>query len=269
MKNTHLITIDPQNDFCTPVGPGGEKAALLVGGADQDMIRLAGFINKSMKRLSDIHCTLDSHQTIHIAHPIFWTNNKGERPAPFTTITAQEVADGVWLPFNPALRAYTVKYTGELKKHGRYDLMIWPPHCRIGTWGHGLVPVVANAFTAWEEQTFSKVDFVAKGSNYLTEHYSGVQADVPDDNDPSTKLNTTLIDILSEADQILITGEALSHCVANTIRDIANNFGDDNIKKFVLLQDTSSSVATCEKMGADFIKEMTGRGMQVTTTRDW
>lgn len=269
MKKTHLITIDPQNDFCTPNGPSGEKAALYVGGADQDMTRLSGFLGKNFKRLADIHCTLDSHQSIHIAHPIFWSNSKGQRPSPFTQITKADVENGTWRAHNPAWQGYVLHYTTELERHGRYILMIWPPHCRIGTWGHSIVPSFADALLQWEEETFSKVNFVAKGSNILTEHYSGVQADVPDDNDPTTKLNTGLIDTLSEADEILITGQALSHCVANTIRDIAANFGDDNIKKFVLLQDTSSSVANCEKMGTDFVKEMEKRGMKLTTTKDW
>lgn len=269
MRKTHLIMIDPQNDFCTPKGPGGEKATLYVGGAEEDMQRLAAFILKNHKRFEDIHCTMDSHQTIHIAHPIFWRNSKGDRPDPFTTITHADVANGTWRTFNPTLQNYAEFYTGELEKHGRYKLMIWPPHCLIGTWGHSLVPDIAKALITWEESPFNKVDFVAKGSNFLTEHYSAVQADVPDDSDTTTKLNTALIGVLKSADEILITGEALSHCVANSIRDIANNFGDDNIKKFVLLEDTSSNVGGCEKMGQDFVKEMLGRGMKVTTTKDW
>ena len=64
----HLISIDPQNDFCIAVGPGGEKGALVVGGADADMTRLGAFITKNQKRLSEISVTLDSHQYIHIAH---------------------------------------------------------------------------------------------------------------------------------------------------------------------------------------------------------
>jgi hypothetical protein len=57
--------------------------------------------------------------------------------------------------------------------------------------------------------------------------------------------------------------------VANSIRDIAKAFGDDNIKKFVLLTDTSSNVKGCNALGLDFIKEMTSRGMKETTTKDW
>lgn len=265
MKNTHLITIDPQNDFCSP------KGALFVAGADADMQRLAWFVTANQGRLSEIHCSLDSHQEVHIAHPIFWVNSKGQNPAPFTQITRDDVQKGVWRAFNPRWQGIAQQYVDKLTTHARYPLVIWPAHCRIGTWGHSVVPEVIEAFMAWERATFNRVDFVAKGSNLFTEHYSAVQADVPDDSDDSTKLNTNLIGLLAapDVDEILITGEALSHCVANTIRDIANSFGDDNIKKFTLLSDTASNVTGFEQLGKDFVKEMTGRGMKTTTTKDW
>ena len=252
--------IDPQVDFCNP------KGALFVTGADQDMVRLADFINANQQRISEIHCTLDSHQVVHIAHPIFWVNSKGDHPNPFTLITDEDVRNGMWRPFHPQLQGHAQNYVDTLKKNGRYVLCIWPPHCLIGSWGHSVVPAVSDALIAWETKTVNRVNYITKGSNFLTEHYSGVMADVPDDADPTTKLNTGLIDTLLEADEIWITGEALSHCVSNTCRDIANNFGDDNIKKFVLLEDTSSSVPGFEQMGTDFIKEMVGRGMRLAKT---
>jgi len=111
---------------------------------------------------------------------------------------------------------------------------------------------------------------VTKGSNIFTEHYSAVKADVPDPGDPTTQINKGLIKTLMEADLVFIAGEALSHCVANTVRDIANEFGDDSyVKKMVLLTDASSSVTGFEAMGADFVKEMVGRGMQTSTTTDF
>jgi nicotinamidase-related amidase len=265
---THLITIDPQNDFCIASGPGGEKGALVVAGADKDMDRLGNFITKNRSRIDQIHCTLDSHQLIHIAHPGFWVNSKGLNPNPFTLITDDDVRNGVWRSFNPAWQAKAVNYVETLKKNGRYVLCIWPPHCLIGTWGHSIVPSVAKALYEWESD-FNRVEFVAKGSNLFTEHYSGVQADVIDDQDPSTALNTRLIDALNEADEILITGEALSHCVANTIRDIATQFGADQVKKFTLLQDTCSNVGGFEKLGQDFVKEMVAKGMRVTNSTNW
>lgn len=265
---THLITIDPQNDFCIAAGPGGEKGALVVAGADKDMERLGKFIVKNRTRIDQIHCTVDSHQLIHIAHPGFWVNSKGLNPNPFTLITEDDVKNGVWRSFNPAWQSRAVAYVETLKKNGRYVLCIWPPHCLIGTWGHSIVPSVAKALYEWEAD-FNRVEFVAKGSNLFTEHYSGVQADVIDDQDPSTALNTRLIDALNEADEILITGEALSHCVANTIRDIAGQFGADQVQKFTLLQDTCSNVTGFEKLGQDFVKEMVAKGMRVTNSTDW
>jgi nicotinamidase-related amidase len=265
---THLITIDPQNDFCIAAGPGGEKGALVVVGADKDMERLGKFITKNRTRIDQIHCTVDSHQLIHIAHPGFWVNSKGLNPNPFTLITEDDVKNGVWRAFNPAWQSRAVSYVETLKRNGRYVLCIWPPHCLIGTWGHSIVPSVAKALYEWEAD-FNRVEFVAKGSNLFTEHYSGVQADVIDDQDPSTALNTRLIDALNEADEILITGEALSHCVANTIRDIAAQFGADQVQKFTLLQDTCSNVTGFDKLGQDFVKEMVAKGMRVTNSTDW
>lgn len=267
-KNVHLITIDPQNDFCVASGPAGEKGALVVAGAEQDMDRLGKFISKNKKRIEQIHCTIDSHQLVHIAHPPFWVNSKGQNPQPFSLITVDDVHNAVWRCFNPKWQSRAASYVESLQKNGRYVLCIWPPHCLIGTWGHSIVPSVAKSLYEWEAD-LNRVNFVAKGSNLFTEHYSGVQADVPDDDDPSTKLNATLIDTLQEADEILITGEALSHCVANTIRDVAKEFGDDQVRKFTLLEDTTSNVGSFEKLGQEFVQEMVKKGMKITTTKDW
>ncbi len=75
---------------------------------------------------------------------------------------------------------------------------------------------------------------------------------------------------LMDADEILIAGEALSHCVANTFRDVADEFGSDEyVKKLVLLTDASSNVPGFDKFGEDFVKDMTARGMRVATTVDY
>ena len=117
---------------------------------------------------------------------------------------------------------------------------------------------------------FAFVDYVTKGSNILTEHYSAVQADVPDPTDVSTQINTRLIQTLENADQILIAGEARTHCLANTVRDIANNFGDDSfVSKLVLLTDASSDIPGFESHAQNFMNEMTSRGMQLSTTTEF
>ena len=258
---THLIIIDPQNDFCDP-----KRGSLYVKGAEKDMQALADFITRRGDLIDEIHVTLDSHQTLHVAHPIFWRNSQGQHPAPFTTITRADVEAGRWTTSNPRWMARGLAYVQALEKNNRYQLMIWPPHCRIGTWGHSIFPCVSDALIAWEEKYFAKVNFLVKGSNIFTEHYSAVVADVPDDADESTKLNTLFLDTVKTADRILLSGEALSHCLANTATDIASNFGEENVRKFVLLRNTASNVTSCEALGENFLRDMAKRGMRVMTT---
>ena len=260
---THLLIIDPQNDFCDKNG------SLYVPGADQDSIRLANMIYRLIRQIDYIHVTLDSHRTVDIAHPIFWINRQGQHPQPFTIISENDVANGAWMTTNPAWRERGLDYVKALAKNGRYPLCVWPIHCRIATTGHSIVKSVSDALLKWEEERFGVINFITKGSNIFTEHYSALQADVPDPNDPSTNFNTDLLALLQEADRILIGGEALSHCVKSSVEDIANNFGEENIKKIILLTDTSSNVTGFEQNGKNFIKNMTARGMQISTSVDY
>ena len=260
---THVLIIDPQNDFCDKNG------ALFVAGADQDSVRLGKMLNRLVKKIDDIHVTLDSHRTVDIAHPIFWKNSKGQHPNPFTIISVDDVSKGVWTTTNPAWGSRGLEYVKSLATNNRYPLCIWVPHCRIGTWGHSIVKSVSDALLKWEEDRFGVIDFVTKGSNIMTEHYSALQADVPDPADPTTAINTDLLSMLQTADTILVAGEALSHCVANTITDIANNFGEDNIKKFVLLEDCCSNVGGFDNLGKEFVKSMTKRGMQISKSDEY
>lgn len=265
-QTTNLISIDPQVDFCDP------KGKLYVDGAEQDMARLANFIRKYGSKLDDIFITQDSHHFIHVAHPIYWKGPKGEKPDIFSLISADDVRKGVWSARNPAWQAKALKYVEALEKNGRYKLCIWPPHCLIGSDGHKIYPSVFEALVEWEEKHFGMINIFTKGSNLHTENYSVVQADVPDDDDPTTKPNLVLIDLLQKSDTLYITGEALSHCVANSIRDVTT-FGKQHAKKFVLLTDTCSNVGgplagLWKQLGDDFVKEMIALGMRTATTTD-
>lgn len=275
MLKVDLLIIDPQVDFCDPAG------SLYVPGAENDCDRLGAMIDRINPKINDIHCTLDTHHQYDIAHPMFWINSAGKHPDPFTIINANDVKNGVWRTTIPAhqnhasMKAHgqdrdgAEEYVESLAKNGRYPLCIWPPHCLIGSHGYDVYPSVFKAISRWEQTYNAFVDFVTKGSNFMTEHYSAVMADVPDPEDPSTQLNTRLIDTLQKVDIIAISGQALSHCVANTVRDIANNFGEENIKKFVLIEDTTSPVAGFEKLAQDFVAEMVSRGMQVAKSTDF
>ncbi len=263
-QNVHLVVIDPQVDFCDPNG------ALFVRGADTDMRRLAAMVRRIAPKLDDIHVTLDSHRLIDVAHPVFWKDSGGSHPAPFTIVTAADVEVGRWTPVLPGLYRRMMDYVRALEQNGRYPLCIWPPHCLIGSPGHCLTPELRTALLEWETRRFALVDYVTKGSNPFTEHYSAVCADVPDPTDPGTQLNTRFLQTLMEADLIAIAGEAGSHCLANTVRDVARGFGDDSyIRRLVLLEDATSPVPGFETFQTDFVREMKARGMQISNTRDF
>ena len=233
MTKRHLVIIDPQRDFCEPDG------ALYVNGADDDMKRLAAVVRP--ERFDAVHVTLDSHGWLHIAHPIYWEGPDGASPAPFTTISVEDVETGRWRTRDPERRAWGLTYVRALAEGGRYGLTIWPPHCVLGTPGHALHPALAASLKSWSEARLRPIEFLLKGGNPHTEHYSAIRADVPDPTDPSTAVNRAFIDRFLEADEIVVAGEALDFCVLNTLRDLvgaAPSLSD----RLVLLSDASSAI---------------------------
>lgn len=256
-----LLIIDPQNDFCDP-----ERGALYVPGADADMKRLAALVDRIGPTLDAIHVTLDSHHLVDIAHPGFWRDAKGAPPAPFTSIAAADVEAGTWTTADPEARPRALAYLEALEEGGRYPHTIWPPHCLIGGPGHNVYPPLFEALGRWEAKHGKAVDYVIKGSNVWTEHFSAVRAEVPDPSDPGTEINRALVEALSTADRVLIAGEAGSHCVANTVRDLADAL--DRAAGLVLIEDTVSPVTGFEGYQERFVDELTARGMAVVKSAE-
>jgi nicotinamidase-related amidase len=156
-------------------------------------------------------------------------------------------------------------YLRKLRDNQRYyPLVVWPEHCRVGTPGWNVHPDLMQALDVWEETEFAKVDYIIKGTNAFTEMYSAIRADVIDESDPSTHPNMNLIYELQEYDCIVVAGEALSHCVANTVRDLVACGIDP--KKVVLLTDAMSNVTGFDGLGEAFLEEMKGQGMLTSTT---
>lgn len=276
MSNVELVVIDPQNSFCKNVPAADQQTLhdgeLCVPGAAADMDRLAIFVKKWGRKLSDISITLDSHHPVDVAHPCFWRDSFGKNPSPFTIISAADVTSGKWLPSIPSkeLKQRVLQYVTDLENGKRYPLCIWPPHCLIGSPGHNVYASLFDALYQWEVSNFMTLTTVTKGSNPYTEHYSAVKAEVPDPTDPTTQINTGFIEKLKKCDLILASGEALNFCLANTFQDIADAFGDDSyVKKLVLLRDATSSVPGFQALEDNFLKNMTARGMQMTTTIDF
>lgn len=252
--------------------PGFPPPALPVPGATEDMKRLAVFVKKHGDRLEDIHVTMDSHQEIDVAHPVWYKNSKGETPQPFSVISVSDFEQGIWTTRDPNARVRTLEYLRELERNGKKLLTVWNPHCRVGTFGHAIQADLMEALLEWQIKEYAMVDFVTKGTNPYTEHYGALMAEVPDPTDPTTQLNTDLLDTLQKADVILIAGEALSHCVMETLNQIMDNIGNDHLKKIQILTDCTSSIPAIPgvidfpALSQAWLKDIQTKGVQLTTS---
>lgn len=274
----HLVIVDPQVDFMDTPG-----SALPVPGATADMQRLAAMVRRLGDRLDDIHVTLDSHHLVDVGHPALWRNGAdGTPPPPFTVIRADDLRHRLWVPrFETAkppvldgqtVGQYLLRYADTLEAQGRHLLMVWPTHCLIGSPGHSVQLDLAQALNDWANAQFANIDWVVKGTNPWTEHYGAVHAEVPMPTDPSTALNTRFLEVLEAADLVVFAGEALSHCVRETVRQVADNLGDKAVQKLHLVTDCTSSIPAAPggpdfpAMTQDWLDDMTARGLQLTTS---
>jgi nicotinamidase/pyrazinamidase len=262
MKRIRLLVIDPQNDFMDVEG-----ATLPVPGASADMARLAGFIDAVGTRISDIVVTLDSHASVGIERTSFWLDAQGAPVAPFTAITAAQLAAGEYRPRDGRRSAEALAYLRALEAGGERILVVWPVHCVLGTWGHNIAPVLAQRLAAWEMASGQTCEKVLKGLNPMTEQYSAFRADVPRADDPRTQINAALLARLGSDDALLVV-EALSHCVAASGQDMLAHMDAARLCNTVFLTDCMSPVTGFEAAGAAFLQQLQERGVQTRTARD-
>lgn len=262
--DARLLIIDPQNDFCDIAG-----AALPVPGADADMRRFAAFMKEARGRITDITVTLDSHATVGIERVTFWTGADGKPVAPFTQITEDDVRAGRYAPRGRDKLPDVLAYLRALEKGGRYRLVVWPVHCVVGTWGHNIHEAVAPEIADWEQQS-QRVAFRAlKGLNPMTEQYSAVQAEVPDERDERTRTNRALIEHARPGTGLLlVAGEAASHCVAATLEHLMQAFRDGERRRVVILRDCMSPVPSFEAQAEKFFEHARDQGARIMTSRE-
>lgn len=276
--STHLLLIDPQNDFCdlpeawlprSPVTGEPIRPALPVAGAHADMQRVAALVQRLGAGLDGVTLTLDSHHRIDIAHPGFWREAAtGQAPSPFTPITAAEVRAGLYAPREASALPRTLAYLDALEATGRYTLMVWPVHCQMGSWGHGVHAGAQAALDAWADAQGRSVAVVTKGENPWTEHYSALQAEVPDADDARTALNAELLAALDANERVLIAGEAGSHCVRATVEHLAAHLPSGRLDKLVLLTDCISPVGGFEAQQAGFLSDCRARGLRLASSEE-
>ena len=264
---THLLIIDPQNDFCDIDG-----AALPVAGAHADLQRLARFIENQQDRLDGITVTLDSHASVAVERTTFWRDAAGQPVAPFTFITAADVFAGAYRPRDAGLTRQVVAMLEQLAGAGKGGMVVWPVHCVTGTWGHNIHSDVARALAAWEMTHQRAVAKVLKGEYPLTEHFGVFEADAPVPSVPGTQFNTALATSLADgADVIAIAGQASSHCVAASYDQFMRFLAGAPAltPRVVLLRDCMSPVPGFEKLADALFARARAAGTVVMTADEF
>lgn len=276
--STSLLLIDEQKDF----HPGG---SLEIPTATEDAVKVAKMIRENASNIQRIYATLDSHSKLHIAHGAFWVDASSgtNHPDPFTIITSKDIEENKWMPSpelkfdvsdpnlidpnifpTPAsLKDYCLQYTRALEDKGRFALCIWPEHCLVGHNGHAIVDELWLPLQEWS--TGNNIQWLQKGQHPLTEMYSACAAEVP--LTTSTSLNVNWMDeLLKNTDRLVVAGQAMSHCVNYTLRDLVDRW--QTIGKpceLLLVTDGCSAVPGFDAAADEFQKDMALAGVKLVT----
>ncbi|MGL4332199.1 MAG: hypothetical protein ACRCZQ_09760 [Bacteroidales bacterium] len=253
-KRELLFIVDMQNDFCLPDGK------LSVPNAMTDVKRLTQFIQKKSNSLQAIILTQDSHQIQDIAHACFWIDSNGEHPSPFTVIKPEDMESDKWKTSDPENTGWAKHYLKALANDGEFVHIIWPEHCITGSEGEAIVPELMNEVENWARKG-NHFEIFRKGEYPYTEHFGALRANVVVEDEKTTHLNKKLIERLESFDVIYVAGEAKSHCVATTIKQMLEING--LAAKIVILEDCMSDVAGFEGAATPVFIEATNQGARI------
>lgn len=232
-----VILVDYQHDFVDPAG------TLSVTGAQDDVARFLTWFYASAHRITTVYASLDTHLPYHIFYGSWWHNAQtGKHPQPFTVITEEDVLNHVWEPVAQAEQEWSRQYVHRLRQEARKELMIWPYHTLQGTLGHMLSAPISEAIAWHSAARDAEPVYIVKGLMPRTEYYGIFGAEIPDA--PESDLNTPLLDTVMAHDRVYIAGEAKSHCVLETERQIARYCQNypELLQRVYALKDCTSSV---------------------------
>jgi nicotinamidase-related amidase len=227
VRRVGLLLVDCQNTFCTP---GFE---LFVPGSPDDNRRLCELVYQNLGAITQIVPTLDTHQALQVFHASWLVDAEGRHPPPYTTVSVQDVEEGVWRAADPAAQQELVQYVRGLEAGGRYRLTVWPYHSMLGGIGHALVSAVEEAIFFHAIAREISPAFQIKGNDPGTEAYSVLGPEV------GGSRNEALVDLLQSFDAVLVAGQAKSHCVAWTVEDLLEDLPPERL---YLLEDCMSPV---------------------------
>jgi len=271
-----LLLIDMQLDFCHPRGSLFVAGRGCVG-ALRDSCRIAEFIYRNARRVTDIIATTDAHTLFQCFFPEFWLLlGAAGAPSAHTLIgmdgnlLVNRALDGSIIASvvpDPNVLQYISQsdytwlfrqmeyYVRRLEENGKPPLYLWPHHCLQGSSGQGIMPIVHEAMLYHGFLRRSPPRIVQKGMHPLTENYSVFRTEVTTTFDGMRLVHgeDDLLTSVAGYDAVIVAGEASSHCVAASLADVRKYFDFVSCRgrpdNFYILTDCMSPVVV---PGADF-----------------
>jgi len=230
--------IDCQIGFIHP------EASLAVPGAVEDTQRTLRWLYGNLDRITGLHFSMDTHRVFQIFHPAWWSDKDGNPPPPFTVIRSADVEAGTWTPIRHPREC--LEYTRKLEETGKYVLTVWPYHTLLGGVSHALMPAFMEAAIFHAIARDRQTHFETKGTHAMTENFSVMSPEVTELGGQSVgAFNAPFFKMLMEYDRIYIFGQAKSHCVLSTLRDIRTHIEKSDpglASKVHILEDATSPV---------------------------
>merc|ERR1712032_1748331 len=138
-----------------------------------------------------------------------------------------------------------------------------------GTKGHAVYPPLMQALNEWAVGKMRSINWYFKGQNNRAEMYSALRAEVEVPDDRTTSLNLDLIGTLAKHKKVVCCGEALSHCVNWSTRDLLSGWEADRVGDIILLEDCASAVAGFEAVARTFVSDMRAAGVTVCNASEF
>ena len=251
-KRRLLLAIDVQKDFIegpqwTPTGNSEydqlmadlcKGGSLAVPGSIGDVERLTRFIYNNLGYITKIMSSLDTHIAQQIFHPCWWVNAAGNHPAPYTIITHDDLTAGNWNAIIASKKS--VEYLKGLEQTAKKQLCVWPYHCIVGTEGHTLENEFAKMVYFHSVARKGQNPMIRKGDDPYSEMYGIIKPEYSESN----FINTPVLTAVETYDEIYVAGEAASHCLMESVRQIAEHFATrpEITQKIIILEDCTSPI---------------------------
>lgn len=243
-----FVGIDVQQDFM-------DQGALGVPGAQRDVERMTRFLYENMEKISNIAVSMDTHTPHQIFHPCWWIDEDGKHPAPYTVITLRDLDQGTWRAvINPQASREYVKH---LEQDAKKALCVWPYHCIQGTMGAALENQFANMVYFHSVAKKAVVQRLVKGQDPMSEMYGIIRPEY----DTKGYMNLDFLNKLERFDKVIIAGEAKSHCVLESMKQILEYYETrpEVTKKVYVLEDCMSPIPGYEDMVEQAFEEFKRR----------